>query len=199
MTSSSPGRAELLIALFAALFGVVGCSCSDQEEAPPPKGQCFDYSSWSGGTPTVTALELFADAPQAGVIRRACNAISCHGADRAPKGQLYLGPPLYDSTQTPIQMTTLEITTVLSNVVAAASHTAPGLKLIAPNDPQNSFLMMKLDGCLDAVKAECTSTQPGAFTTNPCGDFMPQTGYPLEATDRDKIRRWIAQGAASPP
>jgi hypothetical protein len=183
-----------VIALVAALFGVVGCSCSDQEE-PQPKGQCFDYSSWNGATPTVTALELFADAPQSGVIRRACDAMSCHGSDRAPKGRLYLGPPLYDSTQTPIPMIPAEITTVLSSVVLADSHTAPAVKLIVPNDPQNSFLMMKLDGCLDAVKAECTSTQAGALTTNPCGDFMPQTGFPLAAADRDEIRRWISQGA----
>jgi len=58
------------------------------------------------------------------------------------------------------------------------------------------FLMRKLDGCYEGIEAGCTPL-PGHDSDNPCGDRMPQRSDPLSASERDEIRRWIAQGATA--
>jgi hypothetical protein len=82
---------------------------------------------------------------------------------------------------------------------------------VVPSDWVNSFLMMKVDGCQNDMGVTCSV--PATLTNymvcdqgNPvsCGDGMPQsegtannpTPYPITDVNRNKIRAWIAQGAA---
>jgi hypothetical protein len=60
-----------------------------------------------------------------------------------------------------------------------AAARAAGMLRVAPNDPDNSFLLLKL-------------TQPSSGTF---GSRMPLTGAPLDAAQLERIRAWILAGA----
>jgi len=172
-------------------------ACSDPEEPPEETAQCFDYSGWDGSAPAVSLRNRLlndGEGASAGIFRRACNASACHGKPTGAAGQLYLGPPIKDSlTQQLVAIQPADITAVLANLNDVPSKTNGSVLRVKPSDPQNSFMMMKFDSCFEGVSAGC---QPltGAKTSNPCGDRMPQGGE-LDATERDEVRRWIAQGA----
>jgi hypothetical protein len=140
-------------------------------------GACFDYASWDGTAPATTfkadVLPLF---------RRSCGlSTSCHGADPGPAGQPYLG-----AAQSAGEMTPAQIEAVLAANVGVASAKEPTMKLVAAGDPAKSFLLHKLDGpSCDALACAASGT---------CGEQMPQ-GSALAPTERDVVRRWIAQGA----
>ena len=44
---------------------------------------------------------------------------------------------------------------------------------VKPGDPENSFLMRKIDGCFEGLRG--CMVQSGAISTNPCGDRMPRS------------------------
>jgi hypothetical protein len=94
------------------------------------------------------------------------------------------------------------------NGLMRASKTFPSMPIITPNDPKNSFLMWKVDGCqscsgklasrncAQGETGDCCSVQSGALPGNSlCGDSMPRGSDILSEAERDKIRLWIAQGA----
>ncbi len=64
------------------------------------------------------------------------------------------------------------------------------LRLVAPGDPDNSYLMFKVEGTMRRL-ADC-ATSPGR---NPCGVQMPQLAAPLTTAERALIRNWIRAGA----
>ena len=64
------------------------------------------------------------------------------------------------------------------------------LRLVAPGDPDNSYLMIKVEGTMRQL-ADC-ATSPGR---NPCGVQMPQLAAPLTTAERALIRNWIRAGA----
>ena len=67
--------------------------------------------------------------------------------------------------------------------------TTPPMLIVAPGDPDNSFLLRKIDG---------TFTQVPYCMTNriDCGERMPMVGgQPLAAREIALIRAWIANGA----
>ena len=179
-------RAMRWIGLVVVLHTGIGCSDPDESE----KGECFNYSVWDGSSPTVSLRgRLLNDATgeNGGLLRRACSASTCHGSETKSKGQLYLGPSLV----TPI--TEAQIQLVLANLIRAQAKTNVDVMRVVPTDPQNSFLMRKLDGCYDGISAGCHPLA-GHTSDNPCGDRMPQ-GSPLPIDERNEVRRWIAQGA----
>jgi hypothetical protein len=59
-----------------------------------------------------------------------------------------------------------------------ASLEDPGVDRVAPNDPDNSYLIQKLEGTASA------------------GAIMPPFGTPLDQATIDAIRQWITDGAA---
>jgi hypothetical protein len=61
---------------------------------------------------------------------------------------------------------------------------------VRSGDPANSFLMHKMDGDACQFASQC-GTMPAAN----CGESMPLSGCALSGSTRDKVRRWIAQGA----
>jgi hypothetical protein len=69
--------------------------------------------------------------------------------------------------------------------------------IIAASAPQNSFMMYKLDGDpnLANMNNQVTCATLTCATAMTCGGSMPSCGPQLPQTQRDTIRRWIAQGA----
>ena len=65
-----------------------------------------------------------------------------------------------------------------ASLVGVASIEMPSLQRVAPNDPDNSYLIRKLEG-----------------GPNIGGARMPLGGAPLDQTTIDSIRLWITNGA----
>jgi hypothetical protein len=112
---------------------------------------------------------------------------TCHGdptKDAGATGLIFLGEP---SGGAPASA-------VLPNIVGQPSPEDPKMEIIKAGDPGNSYLMHKLDGDQCVYSADCSGAVNVAFTN--CGAQMPDLGPPyLTQTQRDVIRRWIAQGA----
>ena len=176
-------------ALAAALTAALAGACGGEEEAPAAceAPSCpVELTGIDLMTPTVgftsQVLPLF---------RRSCGLSStCHGSPTSSAADLYLGPKKSDTT------TVVDAKQLVASLVNVPSKTAPASSLVKPADPAQSFLMLKVDGCQNAAGLACTP-QPKAKSGTPCGDRMPQSSGALCADDRDLIRRWIAQGAAS--
>jgi hypothetical protein len=83
--------------------------------------------------------------------------------------------------------------TVLSGLVGKPASEDPGMSLIAAGDPDNSYLMHKLDYDQCQFATACDATKNPVFTG--CGVGMPYQSGILDQDTRDDIRRWIAQGA----
>jgi hypothetical protein len=143
---------------------------------------CFDYSKFDGTTPAVSfktdVLPLF---------QRSCGlSTACHGDASMPfQDRPFLGPNKM------VTATADDIAKILAGNVGVAASLEPSMSLIKASDPENSFLMYKLDGEIECSKLSCADTKA-------CGVLMPQGATePLAQTERDTIRRWIAQGAAN--
>jgi Ca2+-binding RTX toxin-like protein len=85
--------------------------------------------------------------------------IGCHSGSSAPQGLK------------------LDSANSFSNLVNVASHEVPSLKRVKPGDPDNSYLVQKIEG------------------TAAVGSRMPLGGSPLSADQIALIRRWISEGA----
>lgn len=68
-------------------------------------------------------------------------------------------------------------------LVGKPSQEAPAVMRVEPGAPDESYLVMKIEG---------THLDHGGS-----GAMMPFGGFPLDAGDVAKIRAWIAQGAKS--
>jgi len=119
-------------------------------------------------------------------IQRNCSDVPCHGKETGGAAGLFLAPP---------PPAAADASGVLGRLVGVPSRTASGLRLIAPGDPSQSFLVIKVEGCQNALGLTCTA-QPGAVTAGPCGDTMPQGARPLCNAERVFLRHWIRQGAS---
>ena len=64
-----------------------------------------------------------------------------------------------------------------ANLVNVASHEVPSLKRVEPGDPDNSYLVQKIEG------------------TAAVGGRMPLGRAPLTAAQIALIRQWISEGA----
>ncbi len=70
--------------------------------------------------------------------------------------------------------------------------TTPPMRIVAPGDPDNSFLLRKVDGTFRQI-AYCAAPMMD------CGERMPMVGgQPLSAPEIALIRAWIAAGALGP-
>jgi mono/diheme cytochrome c family protein len=96
---------------------------------------------------------------QANVFTVSCATSGCHAGAAAPQG---------------LQLDTANSFALLVN---AASTEVPALLRVAPNDPDASYLVQKIEG------------------TAAVGGRMPLNDQPLEATTVATIRQWISDGA----
>ena len=75
----------------------------------------------------------------------------------------------------------------------------PSMPYVDPRNPDNSYLVRKLEGTLSDLQSKCVpvSMDPvvsNAGETQPCGQQMPLTADPLPDLSA-KVRAWILQGA----
>jgi len=113
----------------------------------------------TGGTGrTVLASPSFANDILEIVSRKGCDATNCHGA--AVSQGLDLRP-----------------SAAYSNLVNVASTEDASKVRVLPNDAQNSYIVIKVEG------------------RQTIGGQMPLTGTPLDSIDLANLRNWIDQGA----
>lgn len=122
------------------------------------------------------------------ILNQSCaiSGATCHGSpttDPKATGQIYLGSP--DGG--------VAASDILPKIVGQPSPENPPMDTIKAGDPANSYLMHKLDGDQCQYAAACKTTSNPLFAN--CGIQMPFNSGTLDQDSRDKIRRWIAQGA----
>lgn len=200
-------RHLILIAPTGALLLQIGCSTTSGSNGAANNTTCdlkaapickaLDYTSLDS-TPVSFMSDLFEP-----IIRPTCNTSSCHGTPLAqrtvdyPGAGLYLGPSFNNDTTDDLALRTMIVGELLGN-----STTAPSEKIVVPNEPANSFLMLKLTGCQNTANLTCTVQSPEASETDTgCGDTMPapcfaqMSNLTLSDAQIAIFARWIAQGA----
>ncbi len=188
-------RAHRSLMTLALLVGA--CSNKPPEELDGPTCEAqscpFDYSSWSGDSPETKFEEHVLP-----ILQRACNASVCHDQSK-PKAGMFLGTCLPGKCPYDTPLTADDRTTIIDKNLLVASKTLPDMQRVVPGDPEHSFIMYKIDGCLDPkLFSTACDVQPGTVDeANPpvCGDPMPRGSDYLCSDERDLLRRWIAQGA----
>lgn len=104
------------------------------------------------------------------ILSRSCATAACHGTTENNLG---------------VHLPVADPAAVLAEL-ARESPTATGVKLVQPGDPKASFFQAKVDGTQAEFESKCLLAG--------CGDSMPP-GNMLDASERDVLRNWIAQGA----
>lgn len=203
-------RILLLLPLSIAFgaFGALSAACGSSSGGGSNAGDCFDYSSFNGMSPTVSF-----SAQVEPIFRNSCGlSSSCHGCDpssnpgcTSPGVPPFLGTPSMDGPMTTAQIMAMQTTTVGVTAMAQASSVDPpaqvgdpDLMIIKAGDPQHSFMMYKLDGDPNASdpNSEVSCSTLTCAGGKSCGLAMPSGGPQLSQDSRDTIRRWIAQGAS---
>ena len=172
------------------LTPLLACSSESSDDDNGGNGETcpHDYSKFDGTTPAVSFRNDVLKA--GGTLRFSCSFnTTCHGNEDRNQASLYLGTSGNDP------LTETQIGLVYGHLVNKPSLAAPTKPLVVPGKPEESFLMLKLDGCLDEVREQCEGTS-SRITDHPCGSLMPEGNTkPLPKQERDLIRAWIKQGA----
>jgi hypothetical protein len=137
-------------------------------------------SSSSGGTPKKDAgagdgrthdYPSFSDDVMAVVVKN-CALAACHGSQQSNLNIYLPGDPAV--------------------VYSEFQKTSPttGLKFIEPGNPDQSYVMLKLDGKQGTLGSKCPSGNCG--TEMPPGD---PDGTLIPQDERDAVRAWISAGA----
>jgi hypothetical protein len=127
-------------------------------------------------SPTELARPIVAfETEIAPILARSCAFASCHGSRGSGNHGVFLAAKSADEM------------TAVKNALVAPSRALPSMPYVTPGDPDNSFLLHKLDGDLCVLEEKCTSGS--------CGKSMPEGNNVLPEASRDAVRRWIAQGA----
>ena len=104
-----------------------------------------------------------------------CGTSSCHGVTPG-MGGLFLGTSTADAP------------TVYAELVGKDSTELLSMPFVTAGDPEQSYLMHKMDGDQCQFNQQCVA--PGCMASMPYGATMA-----LPVAYRDLVRRWIAQGA----
>jgi hypothetical protein len=163
--------ATLAIAIASAIGAGIGCS-SAAKAAPEA---CTSHAPPAGADFTQPAAHFRADVLP--LFVQSCAFTSCHGDRGGGSSGVFLGS----------KEVAADPGEVRSGLVGVAAPELASMPLVTPSDPARSYVMHKLDGDQCLFDAECADKS--------CGDSMPQAGETLPAAERDKVRRWIAQGA----
>jgi hypothetical protein len=184
-------RILLLLPLAIALgaFGVLSPACGGSSgSSSSGNPDCFDYTSFDGMSPPVTFK-----ADVLPIFRTSCGLSQvCHG-NRTPAtpAQHFYGPPLSEGAT----VSNADIALIRMGAVGVPSVDEPDMNIITPSDPSKSFMMYKLDADPLSANTSVTCSTLKCAANMACGTGMPQAGMQLSSTDRDTVRRWIAQGA----
>lgn len=156
--------------VIAATTTITSCG-----EPTPEKPVCVDYVVPAGLDLQKSEVRFRAEIVP--IFVQSCAFTSCHGRETGGSAGLFLG--LKDST--------FDAARVRQSLVAVAATELRAMSLVSAGDPEASYLMRKLDGDHCLLDAQCEKGD--------CGAGMPRTGELLPVADRDRVRRWIAQGA----
>lgn len=162
------------VALTLSLLG-----CSDPPTSPP-QDAATDVAPEDAATTDVSEdvpIVPVAFSEVQALFTRTCAMPACHGRG-ADGGGGSAGLFLTDGV------------TSHRSMVDQPSDQVGRLRLVSPGDPDNSYLVVKVEGTMRRY-AEC-ATSPGR---NPCGVQMPQLAAPLTTAERALIRNWIRSGA----
>jgi hypothetical protein len=173
---------------------------SPPPEAGAPASACQPYVP---STPLTTPVSLTKDVMPIFQTSCAGGGQACHARDplgNATPNDLMLGGEI----GAPV-----DSTFIFQQIVGQPSVLDPNASLVAPGDPEKSFLMHKVDGDQCTLAAACDSNVMYRAVYPNCGCAMPLSvdggaGPPgacdselLPSAMRDVIRAWIAQGAAN--
>ncbi len=137
------------VLLLAALYGCGGGGGGGGNNMPPQPPP---------PPPPPAFNPVFSDV-QSNVFTPTCATAGCHQGAGAPQGLR------------------LDEVNSFALLVDVDSMEVPAVKRVAPGDPDNSYLIQKLEG------------------TATVGDQMPQGGTPLPQANINIIRQWITDGA----
>jgi hypothetical protein len=158
------------LALFTA-------SCGGDDSKPAAGCADFDYGTWM---PNATPVSF--ETSVMPIFTAQCSlATACHG-----KGGV--NPPILgDAMGMPMTLTAADIK---ANIVGKNSAEVPTMQYVNATNPQQSYLMRKVEDKNPGCGLACTSTPPAG-----CATQMPNGANALSPTDQDLIRNWIKQGA----
>jgi hypothetical protein len=109
------------------------------------------------------------------IFAKSCAFSTCHGSHGVGNQGVFLGANGTDGIA------------AVKKSLLAPSQELPSMNFVTPGDPENSFVMRKLDGSTCGLDAQCVGSS--------CGTSMPQGNDLLPQDQRDTVRRWISQGA----
>ncbi len=166
-------NARLLFAsaLFAAAAGLaVGSGCTSSDPGTGPPSSCAEYAppaAFDAQNPKISFKNDLAP-----MFEASCGFTSCHGAATGANNGLYVGKDGARFVKEAVGQPALQLTS---------------MPFVTAGDPKKSYFMHKLDNDLCVFDKQCGGGS--------CLDPMPQSAPLWSVEDRDKVRRWIAQGA----
>ena len=140
-----------LLACLSLTWAACGDSGSPTAPTMPPT------PSPTSDTRTIQASPSFSATIQEVFVRRDCINSACHGTARQAALDLRVGA-------------------AYGSLVGVPATNEARVRVV-PGDPDNSYLVIKLEG------------------RQSIGTRMPQVGAPLDEIDLTNIRNWIAEGA----
>ena len=146
---------RLSLATLTVTAAVLLAACGGDAGSSSPTGPV--ESPNEGTTRVIKENPSFAGDVQDVFERNGCTASGCHGTFAASELSLAAGSAYGE----------------IVNVPAVSED----FLLVEPNDPQNSYLVIKVEG------------------RHTVGSRMPLGGVPLDAIDIANLRNWISQGA----
>lgn len=168
--------------VFVALLA---CGADDAGNAPPNGNEPSAVAATSTASTclasrTLSAAELSSpvtsfESDVAPMLAKSCAFASCHGSSGKGNHGVFLSAKSSDDMPK------------VKTALGAKAKALPTMPYVTPGDPENSFLMHKLDGDLCTLDEHCVGRS--------CGKSMPQGNELLPEAARDSVRRWIAQGA----
>jgi hypothetical protein len=163
-------RAAVLGAALAPVLAVAACSSDPEPISSNRKTDAgANGDAGTSGDGRAEPYPSFTDDVLPPIIV-SCSLTACHGS-KLSNLNIFLPPNDPDALYAELQKTS----------------PTTGLKFVAPGDPDNSYLMLKIEGKQATLSGKC----PGGD----CGTEMPPDTGLLPQEQRDAIRAWIAAGA----
>ncbi len=161
------------VPLLVACLAACGSSGDDGGTGATSAKSCVAHTN-----PTfaqlATPISLFEN-DVAPIFAQSCAFSSCHASKTAGNHGVYLNAKSAADFD------------LVKQALRAKSKALPTMPYVTPGDPDNSFILHKLDDDLCAFEDKCVNGS--------CGGSMPDNNPTLPEASRDAIRRWIAQGA----
>jgi hypothetical protein len=151
---------------------------------PPPSwtpdaGACMAYVVPTGTDLMTPSVSFKTDVMK--VFNNNCGTSLCHGSTSEPTGGLFLGASTAMGSDSVMAFDAL---------VGKPSNELTAMPLVTPSNPNESYLMHKLDGDQCQYTSMCSNDN--------CQNTMPSgVTVVLPVSERDTVRRWIAQGATN--